>query len=84
MNFTNTFLASTNQISYESTNPEKAKETMKRAMKATIKLQQARYILDLFQQLKRKNSEELKQMEKGLSIAHNGSAVKNWNNIFHR
>ena len=54
MNFTNTFLASTNQISYESTNPEKAKETMKRAMKATIKLQQARYILDLFQQLKRK------------------------------
>eukprot|EP00494_Astrolonche_serrata_P008035 UN08069 len=28
---------------------------MKRAMKATLKLQQARYVLDLFQKLKRKN-----------------------------
>ena len=54
MRLSNSFLTSHHRIAQSCSNPEKAKEVMKRAMRATLKQQHSRYVMDLFQQLNAK------------------------------
>ena len=55
MRFTNSFLASTTELSRQCTNPERVFEAMKRTMRQSMHLQHARYVFDLFTCLQRKH-----------------------------
>ena len=51
-NFTRSFLISNKRLSNEYENPNQVNEIMKRVMNQIMKLQHARYVLDIHEELK--------------------------------
>ena len=54
MEISNSFMTKLNELCVTCANPERAKSVMKRIMKAAIHLEKARYVVNLFLQLKKK------------------------------
>ena len=66
MNYTNSFMTKIYEISELCTNPERGRLVMKHVMKAAIQLEHARYVFDLFVDLKRRHigTTEIESMSK--------------------